>query len=54
MDINKIAGGNIIPQGSVEAFKKVNEEASSTDKKAQDVNNTLKEQDKGTKVDFQA
>jgi hypothetical protein len=53
MDINKVAGGNIIPQGATEAFKKVNEDASTTEKKPLEVN-TLKEQDKGARLDVQA
>jgi hypothetical protein len=53
MDINKIAGGNIIPQGATEAFKKLNDEVSASEKKPQETNN-LKNEDKGTKVDFQA
>jgi len=53
MDINKIAGGNIIPQGSVEAFRKINDEVKSAETKPQE-NNTIKDQDKGARLDVQA
>ncbi len=58
MDINKISGGNIIPQGAGEALKKINQDAASdaaslNEKKPQEIN-PKKEQDKGNRIDFQA
>ena len=57
MDINKITGGNIIPQGS-EAFKKINQdaalEAASIEEKKPNEINPKKEEEKGNRIDFQA
>ncbi len=53
MDINKIAGGNIIPQGS-EAFKKLNQETASLEEKKPNEINPKKEEEKGNRIDFQA
>jgi hypothetical protein len=53
MDINKITGGNVIPNSSSEAIKKNTEEATATEKKSQETN-SFKEQDKGVKIDVQA
>lgn len=53
MDINKVAGGNIIPKGATEAFKKINDEVSAVEKKPQEINKP-EEQDKGARLDVQA